>query len=532
MSATTEDCNRVRDLWDQETAGKVLSNSEAAFVGEHFRDCPDCLFEAETIKAMRAYGPEGCPPFTYDDIARRRWIDETLSLSASKAKDAGHQKSRAKLRLTLIAAAVAAIVIVFYAFLAINLKEAAVTPAAVEAFASKDKLNTVAPGPGGRVLLSSGNARMEKGGIDLGSSIAEGAALSVDTGSAVVDLSSGINVFLYGETSARISRFDSAEIEVTLLAGRLLGLVDPDREGPSFSVATSMGKVHVTGTVFSVTADREKVRVGVLRGKVRLVEKGSKSRSVGVGEAAELGKSGLSSASAQEENDARAALRLLDILAPADKASINIKSLPEGAAVTVDSTAVGETPLVAFIRPGHREIELRMEGRAPVRELLEIGKGDEISRVFDLDASDEGEEKPDYRGSGRRANTPSINPSNMLAWAQKLRAKKDWQRSADAYEELIAKYPQSLEAKTSLISLGGIHLEHLGKPAKALSYFDKYLTRSKTGTLAQEAAYGRAKALGALGRRTEEAAALEKFLNDFPGAVQTKMIEDRLQEIK
>ena len=120
----------------------------------------------------------------------------------------------------------------------------------------------------------------------------------------------------------------------------------------------------------------------------------------------------------------------------------------------------------------------------------------------------------------------------MLAGAQGQRASRNWKGAAKIYGELISAYPRSMEARTSLISLGVIHLDHLGQPGKALDSFGRYLSSSKSGALAQEAAWGKTRAFAKLSQKQAEMKALEKFLGDFPGAIQAPMATKRLRKLK
>ncbi|MBW2278445.1 MAG: tetratricopeptide repeat protein, partial [Deltaproteobacteria bacterium] len=101
-----------------------------------------------------------------------------------------------------------------------------------------------------------------------------------------------------------------------------------------------------------------------------------------------------------------------------------------------------------------------------------------------------------------------------------------------AYQELLSQYPGSAQARNSLVSLGDIQLDHMGRPGRALKSFDSYLARTRKGTLAQEAAFGRARALRALGRTAEEIRALQTFLAAFPAAIQAPRSRQRLEENK
>ena len=89
-----------------------------------------------------------------------------------------------------------------------------------------------------------------------------------------------------------------------------------------------------------------------------------------------------------------------------------------------------------------------------------------------------------------------------------------------------------MEAKTSLISLGNIQLDHLNQPGKALLAFNKYLGTTTKGTLAQEAAWGRIRALGKLGRTADEIDALKVFLINYPSSVQARMARSRLRDLE
>jgi TolA-binding protein len=120
----------------------------------------------------------------------------------------------------------------------------------------------------------------------------------------------------------------------------------------------------------------------------------------------------------------------------------------------------------------------------------------------------------------------------MLAEAQALRASREWAAAAAAYERLIASYPASGEARTSLISLGELRLARLGMPAGALDSYSRYLAGSPKGALAEEALYGKARALRALDRRRDEIAALRAFLASYPNALAAAQAQARLGELE
>jgi len=110
-----------------------------------------------------------------------------------------------------------------------------------------------------------------------------------------------------------------------------------------------------------------------------------------------------------------------------------------------------------------------------------------------------------------RRSTP--DPRARLAAARAVRAAGDREGAAEIYEALIAASPRSPLARVATVSLGQLYLE-LGRPNKALSAFKRYLARGP-GTLSEDAAFGRLRALRAL-----DSAALgpatKKFLARYP----------------
>jgi hypothetical protein len=97
-----------------------------------------------------------------------------------------------------------------------------------------------------------------------------------------------------------------------------------------------------------------------------------------------------------------------------------------------------------------------------------------------------------------------------------------------AYQDLQRQYPGSTEALVSHVSLG--RLERGRSPAAALRHFDTYLRQSAHTTLAEEALFGKASALGALGRVSTERAAWRELLRRFPGSVYAERARARLVE--
>jgi ferric-dicitrate binding protein FerR (iron transport regulator) len=120
-------------------------------------------------------------------------------------------------------------------------------------------------------------------------------------------------------------------------------------------------------------------------------------------------------------------------------------------------------------------------------------------------------------------------PPDMLGYARSLRASGDFRRAADVYRRIHAANPQSPTGRAALVSLGELLLS-LNDAHGALSAFDSYLVGG--GALAQEALFGRARALRTLKRPAEERAAIDRFLGAYPNAPQSRVLRSRLAAMK
>ena len=123
----------------------------------------------------------------------------------------------------------------------------------------------------------------------------------------------------------------------------------------------------------------------------------------------------------------------------------------------------------------------------------------------------------------------SAAPPDMLGYARSLRASGDFRRAADVYRRIHAANPQSPTGRAALVSLGELLLS-LNDAMGALSAFDSYLAGG--GALAQEALFGRARALRTLKRPAEERAAIDRFIAAYPNAPQSRVLRSRLAAMK
>jgi TolA-binding protein len=193
------------------------------------------------------------------------------------------------------------------------------------------------------------------------------------------------------------------------------------------------------------------------------------------------------------------------------------------------------TPLSAGLRNGHRDLSVTLDGYTGVNERIQLGEDERLRRVFELDRvhgekleTDDRQQPPSTRPRGETRSSAA----ELLVVAQERRMAQDWPGAARSYREIIEAFPQSREAASASVSLGGIELRQLGQPARALGSFQRYLKAHPRDGLAPEALFGKAQALRALRREVEERAALAAFLRKFPSAVQVPRVRARLDAIR
>jgi hypothetical protein len=109
------------------------------------------------------------------------------------------------------------------------------------------------------------------------------------------------------------------------------------------------------------------------------------------------------------------------------------------------------------------------------------------------------------------------------------RIRSDRAEAAMAYRALLARFPDSAEARLTHAVLGRMLLDS-GDASGALQELDTYLTGSDA-TLREEAMAARAMALSALGRTTDETAAWTALVNNYPSSVYATRARARLEDL-
>jgi tetratricopeptide (TPR) repeat protein len=131
----------------------------------------------------------------------------------------------------------------------------------------------------------------------------------------------------------------------------------------------------------------------------------------------------------------------------------------------------------------------------------------------------------------RRPAEVEKEAEDLLARANTLRGERKWQDADDVYEQVAKKYPRSAAAYVAQVASAGLRLDHLSNAASARTLYQAALSARPDGPLAEEARYGLARALRALGDVEGERAALEAFVAGYPASPLRAHAQKRLQEL-
>ena len=161
----------------------------------------------------------------------------------------------------------------------------------------------------------------------------------------------------------------------------------------------------------------------------------------------------------------------------------------------------------------------RYEVEAPVTLTIEVHQASavkvEVTQGSAIAIDDTGR-RTVLHAKTRPAARSIPDAKTLLRTARAARASGDRPAAIRAYLDLVTHHPREPAAAPAKVTLGELYLSR-GKPRQALKWFDRYLA-GRHKTLAEEAHYGRIKALRAMGRRDAARKAAAAFVQRFPSS--------------
>ncbi|MBI4917479.1 MAG: FecR domain-containing protein [Acidobacteria bacterium] len=526
MSADDADreCERCWELADRNAAG-ALDATETAAWREHLRSCPACA--ADAALAGLAADLVAAGPSANETADRERWVNGVLKRAAA----GGRIPTRARTFSAIVAIG------------AVALAAAVVTAFLVVPGSGSHDSRGGTPGGAARtaeVSFVAGSARVERAAdrrlaeLRPGDSLRPGDAIEVGVGRVGLRWCGGADLHLDAATRVRLEAAETASCTVRLESGRVVANAHGLARGSRLVVSTASGDVRVKGTVFAVEVVGADAEVRVLEGAVEVLVPSSPVAVLRAPRAMRLGGGPARTLTVLEIDRDR---RLASIpgraeepvgarvaMPPATDSQTGPETALEPGPSRVAAIGGAERPAGRLPGPAGRTDGARVIGPAGVR-----GTGSAPGAV----AVGGAEPLPT---AGTAASDPvappaAPTPRELLDAARRLRIASDWPGAAAAYEELVARHPDSGEAHVALVPLGQLRLERLDDAAGALRAFDDYLRQDATAPLAEEASWGRIESLRRLGRPAEEADALRGFLAEHPASLRLGEARRRLAEL-
>ncbi len=323
----------------------------------------------------------------------------------------------------------------------------------------------------------------------------------------VIRVNPGTNLWLDKEAVVRVEVMRRDEARFQLESGRVVAEVKAPVKGYRFVVVTPSGEVEAKGTVFSVEVSSSgKERARVLRGVVEVRKTAVKGRpahrplTLRAGEEGRVG----------DEIPSRA----VDTYLQKDACLVRGCAGPDSMKLALLEVArVAETEQ---LHSDAKSVEQPIESSVPVvvDAVKRNMKGSKQQRVRKR-SPDAGYQVAPAESSGSQSRDSRLDTLVSLALTQ--RKAGTYPMAADTYRELIREFPTSAAARNALVSLGQLELVELGRPERALKYFEDYLSRAPSGFLAEEARLGQVRAFDRLRRLNDVIRAASYYLDTHPG---------------
>ncbi|HEY6878188.1 MAG TPA: hypothetical protein VI299_09215 [Polyangiales bacterium] len=341
----------------------------------------------------------------------------------------------------------------------------------------------------------------------VGDDVPVGAALFARGGVACLHVEPGVRVCAREGSSFRMASLGN-ERRIELRSGKLEAELDPQPAGTSFGVLTRDGVSIAVGTAFSVELPPNGPAITrVIHGTVLVRNRSGAEQRV--------------TAHQMTRVDVPTEVRPLEEESPGVRL---VESEPPSVIaepVRASARAVGLEP-VKVPEPSTVSLESVKAPPAPVAEQ----PGPVAEQPGPVAAQPGPAAEPRVRESFENEKEPTA--FELLTKAREERARGDVEAALASYRTLLARHAESAEAQAARVPYGEMLLSRRDAFA-ALHVFDQYLERG--GALAEEASFGRVRALRALGQRYAEAKALSAFLQAYPNSPLSPALEARRREL-
>lgn len=309
---------------------------------------------------------------------------------------------------------------------------------------------------------------------------------------------------------------DAETRRIELGRGRVVANLDKLPEGQHFVVASPTSSATAIGTIFDVHHDDTGSQVTVHEGTVGVSSESRREVLVHANMTIDERSQAPTAASPDPWSTSRAALG--NLWRGSEVEAFAQLNLPDrgGNSYLLDTVVVG--PSGSLLAPAGQH-QLSVRGTRG-EHTIELTRGDPTEAS--LPAALAPTPKP------KRAK-PVDTVADLKAAVRSARQARDWSRAAKLLAKLIEAAPASAVAQTSRVQLGDLFRVHLADPSSALENYRAYLRRG--GPLAREARSGEIRALRSLGRKSEEKAAIGRFLAEFPNSLEAKVMRKRLAEL-
>lgn len=459
-----ERCTAWIELSDRQTLGEPLGDDEQRYLDHHVATCADCAREHAVFGGLATLIDLGGVAPAPTEVVNPR-----------APAVAPHHARYARVAAF---AMVASFLIAGGALLTNHSRQTRVQLAAQTAPAAPVRAHAVdgrSTNPTLLLLASPGEVEVDGDVVLHATTLHDGASIVARRGTACLELEQGVRACLIEGSVLRVRELGVQRSRLELQTGKVTVSLLPQPPGASFGILTREGTAVAVGTAFSVEvpAGAGQVVTRVMHGTVAVQNKAGKQRRVTAHRMATMDGEPRTMSSADEANEHT-------LLAPFPARFPHGESAPPAERVDtkVDARAVAPSsraPVVPTKRP---------------------------SAVHALELAPAADQAP-----------VTIDAAHILLVAREARARADVVTALAAYRQLFDRSPHSEEAHAALVPYGELSLDR-GAPKAALVAFERYL--AKGGALAEEASFGRIRALRALGQATRERAALADFLQAYP----------------